>query len=49
MQASTAVVNVAMRRVLERAGYTFEGVFGGYAPGEDGREAYAMYAEIRSY
>ncbi|MBA3246268.1 MAG: GNAT family N-acetyltransferase [Actinobacteria bacterium] len=49
VQASTAVGNVAMRRVLERAGYTFEGVLRSYAPAGDGREDYAMYAVTRSY
>jgi RimJ/RimL family protein N-acetyltransferase len=45
VQASTALDNHAMRRVLERAGYGFEGVLRGFAPGDDGaREDYAMYA-----
>ena len=44
VQASTAVENGAMRLVLERAGYAFEGVLRSYAPGRDGREDYAMYA-----
>jgi RimJ/RimL family protein N-acetyltransferase len=48
VQASTAVDNVAMRTVLERAGYDFEGVLRSYAPGEDGREDYAMYATVRT-
>jgi RimJ/RimL family protein N-acetyltransferase len=48
VQASTAVDNVAMRTVLERAGYEFEGVLRSYAPGEDGREDYAMYAVVRT-
>ena len=45
IQATTAVDNVAMRRVLEIAGYTFEGVLAAYAPGDSGgRDDYAMYA-----
>lgn len=47
VQASTAVDNVAMRTVLERAGYEHEGVLRSYAPGDDGREDYAMYAKTR--
>jgi RimJ/RimL family protein N-acetyltransferase len=47
VQASTAVDNIAMRRVLERAGYQYEGVLRSYASGEAGREDYAMYAAIR--
>ena len=49
VQASTALENVAMRRVLERVGYAFEGVLRDYAPaGDSGREDYAMYAATRS-
>jgi RimJ/RimL family protein N-acetyltransferase len=48
VQASTAVDNVAMRTVLERAGYEFEGVLRSYAPGDDRREDYAMYAAVRT-
>jgi RimJ/RimL family protein N-acetyltransferase len=48
VQASTAVDNVAMRTVLERAGYEFEGVLRSYAPGDHGREDYAMYAVVRT-
>ena len=48
VQASTAVANVAMRRVLERLGWEFEGVLGSFAPGDAGeREDYALYAAIR--
>jgi RimJ/RimL family protein N-acetyltransferase len=37
-----------MRRVLERLGYTYEGVLRDYAPGDDGRrEDYAMYGITR--
>ena len=48
VQASTAVDNAAMRRVLEQADYTFEGVLRGYGPSEAGRVDYAMYAVTRS-
>jgi RimJ/RimL family protein N-acetyltransferase len=49
VQASTAVSNAAMRRVLETIGWEFEGVLRAYGPAEDGgREDYAMYAVIRS-
>lgn len=45
VQASTSVDNNAMRRVLDRAGYTFEGVLHSYAPRDGGgRDDYAMYA-----
>ena len=48
VQASTAVDNVPMRRVLERLGWELEGVLRSYSPGESGaREDYAMYAATR--
>jgi RimJ/RimL family protein N-acetyltransferase len=48
VQASTAVGNTAMRRVLELVGYGFEGVLRSYGPTPDGgREDYAMYAATR--
>jgi len=48
VQASTAVDNGAMRRVLELVGYGFEGVLRSYGPRPDGRrEDYAMYAATR--
>ena len=48
VQASTAVENVAMRRVLERVGYSFEGVLREFIPnGEGGRDDYALYAVTR--
>jgi ribosomal-protein-alanine N-acetyltransferase len=48
VQSSTAVDNDAMRRVLERVGYTFEGVLRAFGPTADGgREDYAMYAVTR--
>jgi RimJ/RimL family protein N-acetyltransferase len=49
VQASTAVSNTAMRRVLERLGWELEGVLRSYGPADDGgREDYAMYAVTRS-
>lgn len=47
VQASTAVDNLAMRRVLELVGYGFEGVLRAFGPSDDGREDYALYAAIR--
>jgi RimJ/RimL family protein N-acetyltransferase len=48
VQASTAVSNAAMRRVLEVLGWELEGVLRAYGPADDGRrEDYAMYAVIR--
>lgn len=48
VQGSTAVDNVAMRRVLERAGYVFEGILRSFAPAGNGARAdYALYAAIR--
>lgn len=48
VQASTAVGNRAMRRVLELLGYEFEGVLRDFSPGaEGGREDYALYAATR--
>jgi RimJ/RimL family protein N-acetyltransferase len=48
VQASTAVSNAAMRRVLELLGWELEGVLRSYGPADDGRrEDYAMYAVTR--
>jgi RimJ/RimL family protein N-acetyltransferase len=47
VQASTAVDNLAMRRVLEVVGYEYEGVLRAFGPTEAGREDYAMYAAIK--
>jgi RimJ/RimL family protein N-acetyltransferase len=48
VQASTDLENAAMRTVLERLGYSFEGVLRGFMPTEDGGRAdYAMYAVTR--
>ena len=49
VQASTALTNTAMRRVLERLGYREEGTLRGFMPAEDGgRDDYAMYAVTRA-
>ena len=47
VQATTAVDNVAMRRVLEVLGFAHEGTLEAFMPGPDGREDYAMYAVTR--
>jgi RimJ/RimL family protein N-acetyltransferase len=48
VQASTWVENVPMRRVLEKVGYTFEGVMRGFMPTETAeRLDYALYAVTR--
>lgn len=44
VQASTSTDNHAMRRILQQADYSFEGVLRGYAPGDHGRADYAIYA-----
>jgi RimJ/RimL family protein N-acetyltransferase len=45
VQAGTAVTNVAMRTVLERVGFSFEGVMRGFgADDHHGRQDYALYA-----
>ena len=47
VQASTEVANVAARRALEKAGFTFEGVLRAYFPADGrGRADYAMYAIV---
>jgi RimJ/RimL family protein N-acetyltransferase len=49
VQASTAVDNVAMRKVLERLGYREEGTMRGFMPSEGGgRDDYVLYALIRT-
>jgi RimJ/RimL family protein N-acetyltransferase len=49
VQASTAVGNEAMRRVLERNGYALEGTMRSFAPDEvGGRADYVMYASVRA-
>ena len=47
VQASTAVGNVAMRRVLEKLGFTYEGVMRGFMPVGSGREDFALYGVTR--
>jgi RimJ/RimL family protein N-acetyltransferase len=47
VQATTAVDNHAMRRVLEALGFVHEGTLEAFMPGPDGREDYAMYAVTR--
>ena len=47
VQASTAVDNVAMRRVLEKLGYACEGVMRGFMPSLAGRDDYALYGVTR--
>jgi RimJ/RimL family protein N-acetyltransferase len=48
VQASTAVSNAAMRRVLEALGWELEGVLRAYGAADGGgREDYAMYAVTR--
>jgi RimJ/RimL family protein N-acetyltransferase len=47
VQASTASDNLAMRRVLERCGYAYEGTLRGFAPDEVGSRAdYVLYASV---
>ncbi|MBA2476340.1 MAG: GNAT family N-acetyltransferase [Actinobacteria bacterium] len=49
VQASTALTNSAMRRVLEKLGFGFEGVLREFMPAPDGaRVDYALYAITRS-
>ena len=43
VQAGTAMTNAGMRRVLERLGFTLEGVMRGFMAGPAGREDYALY------
>jgi RimJ/RimL family protein N-acetyltransferase len=47
VQATTALDNVAMCRVLEAIGFVHEGTLQAFMPGPDGREDYAMYAVTR--
>jgi RimJ/RimL family protein N-acetyltransferase len=48
VQATTDVGNAAMRRSLEKCGFTFEGVLRGFMPVADGApQDYAMYATTR--
>jgi len=44
VQAGTDLENVAMRRVLERLGFEFEGIMRGFMPSPAGPRDYALYA-----
>src|SRR6202165_4986669 len=48
VQASTAVGNRPMRRVLEKLGFTFEGVMRGFMPVGAGREDFALYGVTKA-
>ena len=47
VQASTAPGNAAMRRVLEKLGFSYEGTLRGFMPTRGGREDYVLYALTR--
>jgi [ribosomal protein S5]-alanine N-acetyltransferase len=48
VQAGTAMTNLAMRRVLERLGFTLEGVMRGFMAGPAGRQDFALYGVTRA-
>lgn len=48
VQASTATGNAAMRRVLEKLGFVFEGVMRAFMPVGDRREDFALYGVTRT-
>lgn len=48
VQAGTWVENHAMRGVLERLGYRFEGVMRAFMPSPRGRDDYALYGVTRT-
>ncbi len=49
VQGSTAIDNLAMRRVFDALGWTFEGVLRSFWPAGNGRrEDYALYAVTRA-
>ena len=48
VQATTDVENTAMRGVLERLGFGFEGVLRGFMPDAGGPRDYAMYGLTRA-
>jgi RimJ/RimL family protein N-acetyltransferase len=48
VQASTSPDNVAMRRVLEKLGFSYEGTLRGFMPTRGGREDYVLYALTRA-
>ena len=47
VQASTAADNTAMRRVLEKLGFVYEGTLRGFMPADGGRDDYVLYAVTR--
>ena len=47
VQATTALDNLPMRRVLEALGFVHEGTLQAFMPGPESREDYAMYAVTR--
>ena len=47
VQASTAADNTAMRRVLDKLGFAFEGTLRAFMPADEGRDDYVMYAVTR--
>ena len=47
VQAGTATVNAAMRKTLERVGFTFEGVLRAFLPSGRSRADTALYAMTR--
>jgi RimJ/RimL family protein N-acetyltransferase len=47
VQAWTSLENGAMRRVLEKVGFAFEGVLRGFQPAPDGLQDFAMYGMTR--
>jgi RimJ/RimL family protein N-acetyltransferase len=48
VQASTAPGNAAMRGVLEKVGFSYEGTLRGFMPTRGGREDYVLYALTRA-
>jgi len=48
VQASTAVGNLPMRRVLDKLGFTFEGVMRDFMPVGTGREDFALYGVTKA-
>jgi RimJ/RimL family protein N-acetyltransferase len=48
VQASTAPDNAAMRRVLEKLHFAYEGTLRGFMPTREGREDYVLYALTRA-
>jgi RimJ/RimL family protein N-acetyltransferase len=47
VQASTAADNTAMRRVLEKLGFGYEGTLRAFMPADGGRDDYVLYAVTR--